>query len=112
MNGITFINKKLGLSSAVEARARAEDKAYDQRVLIAQRERAQQRSEWYSREETNRRMAQRKRNEKLLKDNWSLANEELKLIRRAKLKQKLEHEYRVQLEELEMKGLTILPPDL
>jgi hypothetical protein len=75
---------------------------------INRSQRAQRLSEWYSRQHSGRRAAERKRNQESLKSELSIANEELKNVRREKLRAKLEADHQIITKELALKGLALL----
>jgi hypothetical protein len=100
--------RPVGLAETVQLRARLEDRAEDQRKVIRDSDKQQRLSEWYARQEKNKRAAAARRNKSAVLQQVELANEELMLLRRAKLKQKLAEDYREWVNELELRGLTIL----
>jgi hypothetical protein len=65
-------------------------------------------ADWHAKLESARRNGERRRSERTLTGELQLANEELKALRRAKLKAFLETEHKLHRAELAKRGLAIL----
>jgi len=89
--------------SAQEADARFEQIQANNESLLTQKL-----AQWHSQHERTAKIAEKKRNEKQLDADLREANAELKLMRRAKLRELLEAEHQQHKRELAAKGLAIL----